>query len=454
MHTPSSPFPESVKATEQGLVARLRGVLARHRGPLAALVVRISAAGLAYVLQITIARYLGADEYGVFAYAWAWVQIGGFAATFGLSQIAVRFLAEYSQRNETALAVGFIRFSLLAVTVGAGLVGLAGLYWLNGHPDAFGQEFHKSLMLMFVTVPLFALGDLAEGYARSHGWSMLALAPPYILRQALMVLAVPAAWAVGFPATATLAMTVALGATALSTLLQLIMTLRRLIPAGASPITATYALRDWLVAAWPVFLGDVAQVLRQNVDIIVLAMYVEPHLIALYFAATRIASILGLIEFAVGAAAAHRFARVDANTSSAELTMLVRQTCHLTFWPTLIGALIICALAPLILTLFGEAYAAAAPVVYILAAGYTFRALIGPAEELLIMRGFGRSAMLSQFIGLEMTVIMAWQYVPQIGVLGAALGHFGAQFATTIMLAFCCRKLTGALPLPLPTKTS
>lgn len=454
MHTPSSPLHGSAGTADQGHLARLRGLIARHGGPLAALFVRISAAGLAYVLQITIARCLGADEYGVFAYAWAWVQIGGFATTFGLSQISVRFLAEYSQRNEPALATGFIRFSLLAVTLGAGLVGIAGLYWLNSHPDAFGAEFHIPLALMFATVPLFALGDLAEGYARSHGWSMLALAPPYILRQILMVVAVPAAWALGLQATATLAMVVALGATTVATLLQMYITLRRLLPSTTGPVAAAYELRTWFVAAWPVFLGDVAQVLRQNVDIILLAMYVEPHLIALYYAATRIASMLGLIEFAVGAAAAHRFARVDAGTSTAELSTLVRQSCHLTFWPTLIGALLICALAPLILTLFGEAYAAAAPVVYLLAAGYTFRALIGPAEELLIMRGFGRSAMLSQFIGLEMTVILSWQYVPQIGILGAALGHFGAQFATTIMLAFCCRKLAGTLPLPLPTKIS
>lgn len=449
-------MPSTSETTGQGVVAGLMGqaraVLARHGGPIAALAVRVTAAGLAYILQITIARFLGTDEYGVFAYTWAWVQIAGFGATFGFGQIAVRFLAEYSERNQPDLALGFIRTGLCVVGGGSIALALAGILWLDANPDAFGKEYHVPLILMFATVPMFAIGDLAEGYARSHGWSLLALAPPYILRQVLMVLAVPAIWLMGLQPTATLAIGAALAATALTALMQLNITLGRLMRPTMGVRSSAYALRQWFNAAWPVFLGDVAQVLRQNADLIILAMTVEPAQIALYYAATRVASMLGLIEFAVGAAAAHRFARIDGQTSPNELTALVRQSCHLTFWPTLLAALAISALAGPVLSLFGEAYLASQPVVWLLAAGYAIRALIGPAEELLIMRGHGRSAMLAQFIGLEMTVILSWQYIPQFGIMGAAIGMFGALVATTATLAFCCKKLTGALPLPLPTR--
>ena len=449
---PANPELNLTAPEHSGRLDTLRRMARKHGGPLAALFVRVAAAGLAYVLQITLARYLGAEDYGVFAYAWAWVTIAGFGSTFGFSQIGVRFLAEYSEHDKPALALGFIRTGLAVVGIGAVALAIGGSAYMNANPDMFGARYTTPLLLMLVTVPLFAIGDLAEGYARSHGWSLLALAPPYILRQLLLIAAIPAVYLMGIQPTATIAMGAALLATLVAAVLQLHVTLRRLLatlPAGIQP---RYALKTWCSAAWPVFLGDVAQVLRQNVDIIVLAMYVEPGQLALYFAATRVASMLGLIEFAVGAAAAHRFARIRPDSGTDELRHLARQSANLTFWPTLIAAGGLALLATPVLALFGAAYVDAAPLVLIMALGFVLRAAIGPAEEFLMMRGHSRAVMLAQFLGLETTALLCWRFVPEQGATGAALGVLGALAVTTLVLAICCRRLTGVVPLPMPSR--
>ena len=447
---PASPDLDLTVQNKAGKVDTVLRMARSHGGPLAALAVRVTAAGLAYLLQVILARALGAEEYGVFAYAWAWVTIAGFGCTFGFSQIGVRFLAEYSEQGDHARALGFLRTSMALVGIGALALAIAGSAYINTHPDAFGANYTVPMLLMLATMPLFAIGDLAEGYARSHGWSILALAPPYLLRQGLLLAAIPAVHGLGITPTATVAMTAALLATLVAALVQLHVTLHRLLatlPATTEPI---YALRTWASAAWPVFLADVAHVLRQNVDIIVLAMFVEPGQLALYFAATRVASLLGLIEFAVGAAAAHRFARLGKESGVNELRRLARQSANLTFWPTLAAAGVLALIATPVLSMFGDHYVGAAPLVQIMAIGFVLRASIGPAEEFLMMRGHSRAVMLAQFLGLETTALLCWRAVPDYGATGAALGVLGALSVTTLALAICCGRLTGVVPLPLP----
>lgn len=438
------------RATEL-LPARAVPFVEKFGPAFAALSVRLLAAGLAYVLQIALARTLGADEYGIFAYAWAWVTIGGFIGTFGLGQISVRFLASYSESGDSAHAMGFIRVSLQTLGSGTILVALGSLAIIQLNPELPGQVYFAPIVLALVTFPLFALGDLAEGYARSQGWNMLALAPPYILRQLLLLAIIPLLYWLGATPSATIAMGAALLATAITSLAQMAIVLRRLLAGMPVKTVERRLTRVWFIAAWPVLLADAAQVLRQNADVLILAFYAEPAQIALYFAATRVASLLGLVEFAVGAAAAHRFARVPEGSNTSVLRGLANEAAMLTFWPTLVAAIAISATAPLILSVFGAEYITSAPLVGILAIGYVVRAIIGPAEEFLMMRGHGRSTLLAQFLGLEVTIGLCRALAPEYGAVGVALGNLGALCVTTFVLALCCGRQTGIVPLPIPS---
>ncbi len=432
-----------------GPLARLAALLAGHGSALAALGVRVAAAALGYGMQIVLARLLGAAEYGAFAYAWAWLAIAGFSATFGLGQTAVRWLAHYHETGDRARERGFVRWSIATVTFGAALLAAAGYAALSAWPGLVAPAYRAPMLLMLAAVPLFALGDLAEGFARSRGRTVLALVPPYLVRPALLVASLPLMLAAGVPLTATTAMTAAVIATALTAIGQLALT-RRAILADAADATPAYRPRLWLASSLPVLVSDIAQLLRQNADLIVLATVVPPDRIALYFAATRVASLLGLVEFAVGAAAGHRFARVAPDADPATLAAVVRQSVHLTFWPTLLAALALAALAPLVLTLFGPAYAAGSTLVTVLAAGYVARAAIGPAEDLLIMRGHSGAALGAQIGGLATAIALGLVLIPVIGAMGAALTAAGALFVTTALLALACRRVTGFWPLPLP----
>ena len=86
-------------------------------------------AGLAYVSQILLARWMGGSDYGVYVYVWTWVLLLGSMMDFGISASAQKIIPEYRASGEHALLRGFLsgsRWMTFAVSAAVSLL-LAGL---------------------------------------------------------------------------------------------------------------------------------------------------------------------------------------------------------------------------------------------------------------------------------------------------------------------------------------
>jgi O-antigen/teichoic acid export membrane protein len=85
------------------------------RGAISAAGINIATTGLAFLAQVVLARALGADGYGVFAYVTAWVTVLVLLATLGFPTGLLRFAAAYRAREEWHLLRGVIRYAELRV---------------------------------------------------------------------------------------------------------------------------------------------------------------------------------------------------------------------------------------------------------------------------------------------------------------------------------------------------
>src|SRR5438067_12644708 len=103
-------------------------------------VIRVLSAGLAYLSQILLARWMGGSDYGIYVYVWTWVLLLGSMMDFGISASAQKIIPEYRTRGEHALLRGFLSGSrwltLTLSSIGAVLlacvVHLAGP-WIDAH---------------------------------------------------------------------------------------------------------------------------------------------------------------------------------------------------------------------------------------------------------------------------------------------------------------------------------
>ncbi|KAF0231006.1 MAG: polysaccharide export protein PST [Beijerinckiaceae bacterium] len=449
--------PEAGVEGEKPQAARIAQAVLRlvsqHGAAASALGVRLGAAGLAYLLQIVLARSLGAADYGTFSFSWSLVTIGGFIATLGFGQIGVRFLAQYHQQGQHGLAQGFLRAGIMA-SLGGSLAMAMLLFAASPLVErGYGELCTHVLAIGLIALPFFALTDFMEGVARSQGWTIRALVPPYIIRQGAIIVILLFALAIGTRINAEIAMLAALVATLVAALVQVLLIagkLRTTLPL-APP---AYAFRDWMTAARPTLLSDLALLARQNIDLIVLGLMAPASAVGLYFAATRIASLLGLIDFAVGAAFGHRFARAvntDGTTPEAPaLRTLYAEARRLTLGPGLLAALMLILAAPLIMMLFGPAFAEAVVPTQILLAAGALRLAIGPAEDALGMAGHPDVVWRANAIGALVMAILCLLLTRDMQAVGAALSAAGGIVAANLMLVLGLRRYLGLSLFGLP----
>ena len=114
---------------ENALTKRLAGTI---------FIIRVLSAGLAYLSQVLLARWMGTSDYGIYVYVWTWVLLLGSMMDYGTSVSAQKFIAEYRVQKQTDLLRGFIVGSRWMTFVVSSLISLAlaAIVWaLSPHLD-------------------------------------------------------------------------------------------------------------------------------------------------------------------------------------------------------------------------------------------------------------------------------------------------------------------------------
>ena len=308
--------------TARSRVARRMGMVLRavrgsgedqrsRRNALTAFLVRVASAGILYLSQVILARWMGSFEYGIYVFVWTWVLVLGGLSNLGLPTLMMRLVPEYRERGADALLRGLLFWGRLlpfaVATVIAGLALLA-LHLSNG---ALSNHYVLPATIALACVPLIALGDVQDGIGRGRAWLLEGLVPPYILRPMLVLLAMVVAHELGWEMTAVTAAGAAIVGTWMAAAIQAVLIGRRL-RSELAPGVAERALLPWLGTSLPLLVITFSEILLQTTDVLVVSQYMGPGDVAIYFAAAKTMSLVMFIHYAVGSAMASRFSALNA----------------------------------------------------------------------------------------------------------------------------------------------
>lgn len=427
------------------LTAILSGADSRSRAQRVAIIafgIRILSAAIAFVSQIVLARLVGEFEYGVFIFVWVMAVLFGNLSCLGLHSAVIRFLPEYHTTSALAEIRGLTTAARIFALVSAStLAAIAAVgLWLFGRD--IENYYIVPLYLGLCTLPMIALGDVMDGTARAHGWPIAALSPTYIVRPLLILVFMVGAILAGLPRDAITAMAAALAATyvtALGQFIALVWRLRRHYVRGPMKVE----LGQWLRVSVPIFLVDGFGFLLTNSDVVIVGLYLKPDDVAIYFAAAKTMALVHFVMFAVKAAAGPRFSGAMAVRDRHQLTEIAIESARWSFWPSLaIGCTVVLA-GPLLLSLFGPAFPAGAPLMAILLVGILAKAFVGPAETLLTMAGRQKLCVILYAAALAANVALNVTLVPLFGLTGAAAATAGAMFVEAAILHVAVRHTFG-----------
>ena len=451
---PDSSWPPSTPNPSQpchvGLIARLKSKLSGGSNEASLtrklagtiFIIRVLSAGIAYLSQILLARWMGGSDYGVYVYVWTWVLLLGSMMDFGISASAQKIIPEYRTSGEHALLRGFLsgsRWMTFAVSTVISLA-LAGLVKLLSPWIEAGAVV--PLYIGCATLPPFVVANTQDGIARSHDWMRLGLMPQFIVRQALIIGFTFGLFALGFNLGATAAMIASAGAVWFAMIGQMIVLNRRL----ASHVEAgpkAYDIRGWLAISLPILLVESFYLLLSYTDVLVLQQFRSSEEVGVYFAVVKTLALVSFIHYAMSATTAHRFAEYNALGDKARLSAYVAHAINWTFWPSLAATIVLLALGKPLLWLFGPQFVVGYDIMFVAAVGLVVRSAIGPVERLLNMLGHQHICALAYALAFVMNVVLCVALVPRFGGHGAAAATSLSLTFETVLLFWIVRRRLG-----------
>jgi O-antigen/teichoic acid export membrane protein len=420
-------------SSEASLTKRLAGTI---------FIIRVISAGLAYVAQILLARWMGTSDYGIYVYVWTWVLLLGSMMDFGTSASAQKIIPEYRASGDDARLRGFLAGSRWMTFIVSSVVSLLLACLVMTLSPRLDPASVMPLYLGCLILPAFVLANMQDGIARSHDWMRLGLMPQFIVRQSLIIGFTAGAFVLGFHLSAAIAMLASVAAVWLAAVGQMIVLNRRLAAAVAAGPKA-YDFRGWLSVSLPILLVESFYLLLSYTDVLVLQQFRSSEEVGIYFAVIKTLVLVSFIHYAMSATTAHRFTEYHAAGDRERLAAYVAHAIKWTFWPSLAATLVLLALGKPLLWLFGPQFVTGYSIMFVAAIGLVARAAIGPVERLLNMLGHQHACAGAYSLAFGMNVALCFALVPRYGGHGAAAATSISLVFETILLFWIVRRKLG-----------
>lgn len=385
---------------------------------------------LSFLLVFVISRHYGAESTGVFFGAVAAFMIVATAMKLGVETAFVFLIAQLRSRGAEAHIPSVLRSGLVPV-LGASVLAAAALYDLAPRlaelftETAQVDDFAAVLRVLSLFVPAWSVSLSLLGATRGSGTMMPTAIGLQLVQPALQIVgaivAVLAGWdlqALAWCWALPLLVTTAIAATALA---------RRIDRTGHIHETDEQpGLRSelWAFAA-PRGVAGTLQMALDRVGILIVGALAPAAVAGQWAAITRLIGLAQRVFHSIGQALNPRLSALAERQDWAGVTAVVARITQwtvLVLSPALLGLVVFPRSA---LSLFGSDFADGAPGLVVAAIAVGAATLFAHADNVLLMAGRSRVAMINTAIALVVSVGLYLALVPVLDLVGAALALAG-----------------------------
>lgn len=390
---------------------------------------------LLFGAQLLLARLLGADSFGVYAYVNAWLVVLGIGARFGLDTVALRDGGIMASRGDwggvrqlTDVAGKWMISSgvLLAIILVAFVLVLV---------PSDQQELRATFLIGAAILPLQAWSALRSSVLLALGRVWSGLGPDFLLRPVLLALVVIFIDLV-FPESGAVVAMVAALAAALMVLVIGQLLLSRALPRDGLQPSRKLVRGELLGSATSFLLFNGSSQFLYQIDTIVVGLMISPGVAGGYYIAKQLALVASIALIAQQTSAAPRLAALKAEGKVVELQALLGGIAWRGFLFSLVYFAGILVLGRFALSVFGERFVAAYPPLLVLSIGQVGAAAIGAVGQMAAMAGLQLLGGVTYLVSALAFAAVASIVIPKYGVMGAAITAAVVTISWNVALCF------------------
>lgn len=412
-----------------------RGSLGIGRTSIQVFIVIVAGAALQFLFHVFLARILGIDQYGIYAFGFSVFTLSLLVTKLSGDTLILRDLS--ITEDERSVHQLFVFLLVTSVSLFAALI--IGYFLLN-RAGLISDRYAESLLGFLQILPLGILLRYTMAWARVKGRVVHSQFGDQVVRPlvaSIVLLILSRGADVGISG-AILAFTAGMAAGLLVTAFPLF-SMRGLSGAisGFSISGSGFAAR--LKSAVTITAVSGQNVAIKQIDVLFLGVLSIPAVVGGYSAATKIAVLAAFILSAVNMVVAPLMARAYAERRFADLQRILTQSSRLIavfsilFWAVVFFA------AEFLLAFFGTGFTDADVALRILVSAQLVNALVGPVGTLLNMTNQERVAVRILAISLVICVVLNVFLVPSYQGIGAAIAYSVAIITWNVSMALYAR---------------
>lgn len=411
------------------------------RGGMGSIIIQALNRFFALMVGILLARGLGVDGYGVYAFSLSIMGILLVGATAGMPTLLLREVAASCNLSEWGRLRGVLMFSgrvVLISSVFFSAIGIITVYILRG--DLYEKEA-LVYCVMLAMLPIYALlSTTTSAISGLHRVNLGQSIQMLLLPGMVFVVVGTLFWLfpqLKYPEYALIGQCVA----ALLVLVAGLATLYRVAPKQIfGDIKQTYR-SDWAKSSFPFVLSGGAWVINSQADLLMLGWIGCPADVGSYNVAVRMSALVVFGATAINAVVTPYFASAYAANDNEAIQKLVNTATRVGLFLALpLGAVFIVFGESILGLTFGEEYKAGYAPMAVIVVGKLFNAGFGWAGIILNMTGHEGEVAKAMGWATIVNIVLNAALIPEYGTVGAAVASCITLGIWNIRLLFLSKK--------------
>jgi O-antigen/teichoic acid export membrane protein len=394
---------------------------------------RVVRSGVAFIIIIWLARYLGPQQFGVFNYVLAFVAICNALATFGLEDIVVRELVHSPSGRDEILGTAFV-LKLLGGGISF-ITAITVIGWLRPGDDS---------MLLLVGVAaagsFFLALDVVDYWFRSAVQSKYTVIARII---SAIILNLSKVGLILFKAPVLAFIIATFLEVALAGVLLVVMYRMR-----AGKVTAWKATRvraaSLLKSSWPLFFSVMVVMIYLKIDQVMIGEILGEQEVGIYSAAVRLVEMWYIVPAIIVSSIFPALYKLKIDNPERYLQRIQQFLDFMVIVSVVAGILILIIAEQLVVLIYGSEYRGAVGVLQVYIWSSVFVFLIIATSSYLIAENKTIFLLFRNVLGMLVNVTLNWLLIPVYGIKGSAFATLIA-YLFTAYLSSCLYK--GMWPL-------
>ncbi len=399
------------------------------RGSISAFTIQGAAIVLGFLSGLALARWLGAEAYGIYTYVVSWLTVLGTVAALGTEMFMVKQTAVLEKQNK-GLFKGAFLFNIAVVASSSVIVAaLSGVYVYVVNPllgkfsvKLLAQPVVQYLMLVtLIGLPFVALARTYEGTLRGGKHIISSQLPEMLLKPLFFLLLTGIFWwAGGRSISLQTVVYLQLGITIL-TLFGYLTVHRRKYNALLRGELPVYEQRLWFRGMMAFYAISLLSIINTRADILLLGSLATSADVGIYNIAARLADVPKTILIAANIAMAPVMAELYAAKNQIALQKLLTRSVRLI---TLAGLPIVVFYllgGRWLLSFWGAEFESGYYALVIMGFGQLYNLASGSVGIVLMMSGYAQWVSYGLGVGTVVNVALNFLLIPQYGLMGAAI---------------------------------